>query len=178
MTAQPSSRYSPPPHRSVRRLDPGVHRSSAHRTSPRRDPHRVVTFEAAVRLGVNLVLGIGAISTLIKLVPYNLTQQEKLRELSSEVAEIEGRVDRLQAEFDHNFDPNQTMNVMREQSARLNPNQRQIIWMHPTASTAERIPHDADQSQQAFSRQEGLGIRRQTKTQNQGLEASKLENRQ
>jgi len=171
MTAQPSSRYSPLPHPSTSRLGSRVHRSAyqsqssvSHQSSTsrssRRDPHRIATFEAAVRLGVNLVLGIGAISTLIKLVPYNLAQQAKLHEIRSEVAEVEGRVDRLQAEFDRNFDPNQTMNVMREQSARLNPNQRQIIWMNPaSATTAEQVPDESDESQQAFSRPEEWGFR-------------------
>lgn len=153
MSAQPSSRYSLPPHRSSRRLAPHVNqvnRSSLHR-SPRRDPHRAATFETATRLGVNAVLGIVAISTLVKLIPYVMDQQEKLHEIRSEVAEIEGRVDRLRAEFDRNFDPNQTMNVMREQSARLNPNQRQIIWMDPSAATAQKREDRANQSQQAFS---------------------------
>lgn len=150
MSAQPSSRYPLPPHRSSRRLAPHDPRSSQRR-SPRRDPHRAVTFEAATRLGVNAVLGIVAISTLIKLIPYIMDQQEKLREIRSEVAEIEGRVDHLRAEFDRNFDPNQTMNVMREQSARLNPNQRQIIWMDPGAATAQKAKERESQSQQAFS---------------------------
>lgn len=146
MTAQPSSRQPLPPHRSYRRLAPRVRRS------PRRDPQRAITFEASARLGVNVLLGVMAISALIKLLPYNLAQQERLREIRSEVAELDGQVDRLQAEFDRNFDPHQTLEVMREQSARLTPTQRQIIWMDPTsASTAQTAPDAAHQNQQAFS---------------------------
>jgi hypothetical protein len=82
-------------------------------------------------------LGLVAVSALVRLVPYNMMQSTKLKELRTEVAEVEGRVDVLRAEFKRNFDPQQALNVMQEQSARMHPNQRQIIWLTPTDSIAE-----------------------------------------
>jgi hypothetical protein len=103
---------------------------------------------------VNLLLGVMAVSALVKLLPYNLAQQERLHEIQSEVAKLDGRVDRLQAEFDRNFDPHQTMEVMREQSARINPNQHQIIWKPPSSVDTAHNPSDASDAphpeQQAF----------------------------
>jgi hypothetical protein len=71
-------------------------------------------------------------------VPYNLSQQQRLGEVRSEVAKLDQRVDELRAEFDRHFDPQQSMHVMQEQSARVNPNQRQIIWVTPSATTAQQ----------------------------------------
>lgn len=109
----------------------------------------------SARLGVNVLLGLMAVSALIKLLPYNLAQQQRLQEIRSEVAELDERVDRLQAEFDRNFDPHQALEVMREESARLTPNQRQIIWVEPgSAATAQNKPDATHREQQAFSLQQ------------------------
>lgn len=150
MSAQPSSRppLPSPSHHSSRRL------ATRARRSPRRDPHRATTVEVTARLGVNLLLSSMAVAALIKLLPYNLDQQSRLQEIRSDVAELDAQVDQLQAEFDRNFDPNQTMEVMREQSARVTPNQRQVIWMNPaSASTAQSAPDAVHPDQQAFSPQ-------------------------
>ena len=66
-----------------------------------------------------------------------MAQQEKLNELQVEVAAMEEQVANLRAEFDRHFDPQQTMSVMQEQSARVNPNQRQVFWMAPSSTTAQ-----------------------------------------
>jgi outer membrane murein-binding lipoprotein Lpp len=139
MSAQPSLR--PPNPRSSRR--------AASRRSPR-SPYRAAAIEGSMRLGVNLVLGIVAISALVRLLPYNLAQQQRLNEIRSEVAKLDQQVDQLRAEFNRHFDPQQTMHVMQEQSARVNPNQRQIIWLSPSSTTAREADPQTDQ-QQAFS---------------------------
>lgn len=109
------------------------------RCAVRSHPHRALAFEATVKLGVNVVLGVIATSALASLVPYTLAQQAKLEELQTEVAELDWQVNRLQTEFDRHFDPQQSLSVMQEQSARINPNQRQVVWVTPSG-TIKREP--------------------------------------
>jgi hypothetical protein len=90
MSAQPSRRPSSPPSQSLRRRP---RRASASSRRSSRDPHQATAIEVSVRLGVNVLLGIIAVSTLIKLVPYNLSQQQRLGEVRSEVAKLDQRVD-------------------------------------------------------------------------------------
>jgi uncharacterized membrane-anchored protein YhcB (DUF1043 family) len=111
----------------------------------------------SARLGVNVLLGIIAISTLIKLVPYNLTQQKRLEEVRSEVVKLDERVDELRAEFDRHFDPHQSMHVMQEQSARVNPNQRQIVWLTPSATTAQQPEQPSSEKQSGQQSEKSIG---------------------
>jgi uncharacterized membrane protein (DUF106 family) len=80
----------------------------------------------------NTILSMAAIAALVKLLPYQLTQQEKLREVRMEVQSTQERVNELRNNFSRNFDPNQTRKVMQEQSPRVDPNQRRIFWVKRT----------------------------------------------
>lgn len=88
-----------------------------------------MALELTVKLAVNLVLLSAAIAALVRILPYQSSQQEKLRELSAEVNATETRVDRLRLSFNRNFDPQQARNVMQEQSYRVDPRQRQVVWL-------------------------------------------------
>jgi hypothetical protein len=132
MNALPRYNYPPP--------SPEPTRRKMVRRRPRRNPHQAVVFENGFKLGVNCLLSVIALSALVKLVPYNLAQQAKLKEIRIEVAEIEGRVDHLQAELNRQFDPQQAMSVMQEESIRVDPRQRQIVWVAPTDSLAQTSP--------------------------------------
>jgi hypothetical protein len=79
-------------------------------------------------LVVNVVLSAAAITGLVQLLPYHLSQQAKLREVRAEVKRSEARVKNLHADFSRANDPGQAMSVMREQSAWVDPTQRQIVW--------------------------------------------------
>jgi hypothetical protein len=129
MNALPRYDYPPPPERVRRR---------AVRRRPRQNPHQVAAIEIGFKLGVNCILAIVATSALLKLVPYNLAQQTKLQEIRTEVSEIEDRVGHLQADLNRQFDPQQAMSVMQEESIRVDPRQRQIVWLSPASSTAQR----------------------------------------
>jgi len=83
-----------------------------------------------------MVVLIAAGAALIRLVPQNLAQQARLQELQTEVAFVERRVDQLQDRFNRHFDPQQTRAIMQEQSNRVDPNQRQVIWVAPAAPAA------------------------------------------
>jgi hypothetical protein len=80
---------------------------------------------------VNILLSTAAIAGLIKLLPHHLSQQAKLREVRLEAERTEERVNNLRADFSRSFDPGQAKSVMQEQSHRVDPTQRQVVWQNP-----------------------------------------------
>ena len=137
---QPSS-PSPSPNRPSRQHRPRVRRQS------RRNLEQAIVAETGVKLAVNVVLGIAAVTALAKLIPYNLSQRQDLDQLQSVVQEVEVRVSALQSDLDRQFDPQQARSIMQEQSFRVDPNQRQIVWMTQgqAASTATQPAPTAEQ---------------------------------
>ncbi|MBH8553761.1 hypothetical protein I8751_15570 [Nostocaceae cyanobacterium CENA357] len=95
----------------------------------RQRSYQVMAMESTVKIVVNFAISAAAISALMQLLPYHWSQQDKLREIRTEVKLTEGRVNSLQAEFSRNFDPSQTKSIMQEQGYRFDPNQRQIVLM-------------------------------------------------
>jgi len=100
------------------------------RTQRRQQRHsfRAVAGETSAKLVVNIVLSAAAIAGLAQLLPYHLSQQSKLGEVRSEVKRAEERVKNLRTDFKRSFDPGQAKSVMQEQSSRVDPNQRQVVW--------------------------------------------------
>jgi hypothetical protein len=100
------------------------------RTQRRQRHHsfRAVAGETTAKLVVNMVLSAAAIAGLVQLLPYHLSQQTKLREVRLEVKRTETRVNNLRTDFSRSFDPGQAKSVMQEQSYRVDPNQRQVVW--------------------------------------------------
>lgn len=94
----------------------------------RRHSFRAVAGETTAKLVVNVVLSAAALTGLVQLLPYHLSQQAKLREVRTEVRRAEERVKNLHADFSRANDPGQVRSVMQEQSFRVDPNQRQIVW--------------------------------------------------
>jgi hypothetical protein len=139
MNALPRYNYPPPP------PDPTPRRKVRRR--PRRNPHQALIAEIGFKVGVNGVLAIVAITALVKLVPYNLAQQAKLREIRVEVSDLENRVGQLRADLNRQFDPQQAMSVMQEESIRVDPQQRQVVWLPPSGSTAQ-VPPSVQSGQQ------------------------------
>ncbi|MEM8780713.1 MAG: hypothetical protein AAGF26_17980 [Cyanobacteria bacterium P01_G01_bin.49] len=103
-------------------------RSRRHLSADAHLEHQWVTTEITVKLAVNGVLSIAAIISLLNLIPYQWSQQAKLKEVQVEVQETERRVSQLRNNFHHNFDPHKIDQVMQEQSPRLQPTQRRIFW--------------------------------------------------
>ncbi|YAI81390.1 MAG: hypothetical protein ACQJCO_06045 [cyanobacterium endosymbiont of Rhopalodia sterrenbergii] len=87
-----------------------------------------MTTEIKVKLIVNGTLSVLAACTLLKLLPYQFLQQEKLKEVRTQVQETERRVGELRKDFSRNFDPHQVKQVMQENSPLIDPNKRQIYW--------------------------------------------------
>ncbi|MBZ8180055.1 MAG: hypothetical protein SAL07_03440 [Oscillatoria sp. PMC 1051.18] len=105
------------------------------RRTTRRPRHRrrysqgAVVAEITVKILVNGVLSAAAIAALLKLLPYHLSQQAKLREVRTEVKRTEQRVNELRDRFSYSFDPHQTQNIMQEQTGRVQPNQLRVVWL-------------------------------------------------
>lgn len=106
----------------------------------RRRTHRAIAAELSAKLVVNLVLAIASGSALVKLLPYGLAQQAKLQEIRAEVSLVGNRVAQVQGDLDRNFDPQQMRTIMQEQSSRVDPQQRQVIWLTPARTGATAPP--------------------------------------
>jgi cell division protein FtsB len=130
---EPDRKRSPRPRRRLRQ---------------RRNPHQSVAVEASLRLAVNVVVGMVAIASIVRLLPQNISQQQKLNTLQTDVAALELRVDRLQESFARQFDPGQTRSVMQEETGRIGIGQRPIVWIKPS-SEAAGVPVPASASGQA-----------------------------
>ncbi|BAY94144.1 MULTISPECIES: slr1601 family putative cell division protein [unclassified Tolypothrix] len=102
----------------------------------RQRSHQVMAMEVTAKIAVNIAISTAAVSALVQLLPYHWLQQEKLREMRTEVKQMEKRVEVLQAEFSRNFDPHQAKSIMQQQSYRFDPNQRQIVLMNPDEASA------------------------------------------
>ena len=97
----------------------------------RQRSYQVMALESTAKIAVNLVITAVAGSALAQLVPYHWSQQQKLREINTEVKLMEVHVNSLQVEFSRNFDPQQTKSIMQQQGYRFDPTQRQVILMNP-----------------------------------------------
>ena len=131
MNAFPSSRppLQPEPKRRV------VPRPKRHL---RQRSYQVMAIETTAKITVNLLMSVAATSALVQLLPYHWLQQEKLREISTEVKLMEGRVDNLQTEFSRNFDPRQAKSIMQQQAYRFDPNQRQVVILNQERPETEQ----------------------------------------
>lgn len=97
----------------------------------RQRSHQIMAIETSVKITVNLVIITAAVSALTQLLPYHWLQQDRLREIRTEVKLMEGRVNNLRTEFSRNFDPSQAHIIRQEQSYRFNRNQRQVVLINP-----------------------------------------------
>ncbi len=106
------------------------HRRKVTRTKRlhRRHTQGAIVGETTAKLVVNVMLCAAALTGLTKLWPYHSSQQTKLREVRAEVKLTEKRVKDLKKDFSRSFDPKQANSVMQEQSYRVDPAQRQVVW--------------------------------------------------
>jgi hypothetical protein len=105
----------------------------------RQRSYQVMALETSAKITVNLVIITAALSALIQLLPYHWLQQDRLREIRTEVKLLEARVNNLRAEFSRNFDPSQANAIKKEQSYRLAPNQKQLIFINPDIQYGQKF---------------------------------------
>jgi len=126
---------SPPPKKPQhprRRLS----RRSQVRVRPRQN-HRAIALETTAKILTNVVLSACAISALVQILPYQRAANEKWREIQAEVDQTQARVERQQEEFSRYFDPQQAQSIMQENGNRIDPRQRQIVWLDDGQMTAD-----------------------------------------
>lgn len=111
--------------------------NSQQKRRSRQRPHLILTAETITKLAVNCALSGAAVSALINFLPDYLSIQTKLREIRAEVNVTQNRVNHLQADFNRTFDPQQGKTVMQEQSDRVDPSQRQVIWIEKNSTDSD-----------------------------------------
>lgn len=90
--------------------------------------HQIMALETTAKIGVNFAIVAAAISALTQLLPYHWSQQDKLRAIRTEVNVTQERVNDLQIELNHNFDPRQAKVLMQQQGYRFDPKQKQVVF--------------------------------------------------
>ena len=90
--------------------------------------------ETSLKLFFSFVIGMAAVVSVIKLVPYHFSQKAKLKEIRSQVEETERRVEILREQLNRNFDSEQTHILMEEYSPNIAPNRSRVFWEEETMS--------------------------------------------
>ncbi|MDH6062020.1 hypothetical protein NWP17_16525 [Chrysosporum bergii ANA360D] len=96
----------------------------------RQRSYQVMALETTAKIVVNLTISAAALSGLLQLIPYQWRQQDRLREVSTEVKLMEERVESLQREFKRNFDPHQTHSIRQQQAYRFEPDQLPVVFVN------------------------------------------------
>ena len=91
--------------------------------------HKNLATEVTIKLAINGLLSVAAIAAFTKLLPYHFAQQAKLEEVRIELKQTEDRVNKLRENFSTSFDSSDSKIVMRQQSPRVDPNQRRIFLL-------------------------------------------------
>lgn len=117
------------------------HRHLSRRSQVRVRPQKnygAIALENTVKILTNFALSAFAVSALVQILPHQRVAHEKWREIQAEVHKTEARVEKQQQEFSRYFDPQQAQNIMQENGDRVDPRQRQVVWLHPHQMTADK----------------------------------------
>jgi hypothetical protein len=109
-------------------------KSRPQRISSHRPSYKGITAEITLKLILSWIVTIAALASAIKLLPYHFSGQAKLKEIRTQVAETEVRVFQLREQLNHNFDPQQSTNLMERYSSSLAPNRSRIFLLPETSS--------------------------------------------
>ena len=104
----------------------------------RKRTYQILGLEVTAKIAVNMIISTASVSALCQLLPYYWVQQDKLREVRTEVKVMEERVGNLQQEFSRNFDPKQSKTIMQQQLYRFDANQRPIIIINQDQTVTEK----------------------------------------
>lgn len=86
-------------------------------------------WESGLQIGFNVIVSVVAIGALGHILPERSPRNATLAQLEADVSEREGRVDRLRERFVYYFDPTQLQSIIREESQKIHPQQRPIVWV-------------------------------------------------
>ncbi len=123
------------------------------RASPRRRPRRrpslhprqrrnsrswASVLETGLKLTVDVTVSLGAIAALSQLLPSYTRSQDQLEQLHEDVDTTRSQVQGLQGQFSRYFDPTQVRNLIEEETQRLDPQRRPIVWTEPVEQEVNR----------------------------------------
>jgi cell division protein FtsB len=106
-------------------------RSRRFRRVSKAHPLLGVTVETSAKLLANIFLSAIALVILARTLPEQIAQKQRLEELTTQVQQAELRVNELQTDFHHAFDPTQEAIAVQERSNYISPRQQRIIWVKP-----------------------------------------------
>jgi hypothetical protein len=86
-------------------------------------------WESGLQLSFNTLVTVVAISALTQILPERSARNTNLAQLEAEVSEQEHRVDNLRERFVYYFDPAQLQSIIQEESQKIHPQQRPIVWV-------------------------------------------------
>lgn len=90
-------------------------------------------WESGMVLGVNAVLISTAIVTLAHLVPYQLTQHAKLKEIRAEESTLSLDIQTLKQSYEQNQSPEAAQRVAQQQGNLMPADQVNVVLTHPAA---------------------------------------------
>ncbi|MDY6785698.1 MAG: hypothetical protein SW833_24635 [Cyanobacteriota bacterium] len=102
----------------------------------RRYSYGAIVVETLLKVLVNGVLSAAAIAALSDLLPHLQSNRAKLQEIQVRVEEAEVKVEQLRDKFSKTFDPSQAKSVMQQQSARMDPDRRRVVFNKSSRKTA------------------------------------------
>ncbi len=105
----------------------------------RQRSYQLLALETTAKIAVNLAISTAAVSALVQLVSAHWTQQDRLREVRTEVKLMEERVETLQNEFKRSFDPHQAHSIRQQQAYRFDPNQLPVVFVNRDGKEVEAL---------------------------------------
>ncbi|AFY40519.1 hypothetical protein Lepto7376_4411 [[Leptolyngbya] sp. PCC 7376] len=108
-----------------------VRRQPQQRQAQQSRRNRAVLIELSLQTTVNCALVGVAIAAIANLLPHHMSQQERIAEIRTEVAEAEYRVNQLREDFNGNFDAYESQDLIREHSDKVDLLEKRIIWVEP-----------------------------------------------
>jgi hypothetical protein len=121
--------------RAQRLLGNATKTSSISKNSADIRPASTKLWESGMVLGVNTVLISTAIVTLSHLVPHQLTQHAKLKQIRAEQSSLAQDIQTLQQNYEQNMSPEAAQRVAQQQGNLMPANQVNVVLTHPTTKT-------------------------------------------
>ncbi|MGB3613922.1 MAG: hypothetical protein WBA10_09025 [Elainellaceae cyanobacterium] len=123
----PKRRHQPPSSSSAK---PGRRPRRSQRLQRRL---RGIALEMGILSSINLVVMAAAATAIVKLIPYNTAQREKLTVLQVQVESLDQRVNALRQDFNRAFDPQRSLVNRRELGNLTAPGQRPVHFTDQTS---------------------------------------------
>lgn len=116
------------------------------RVRPKRNPslaakHRQIGREIIVKVLLNLGILTAGLVALTQLVPYYLSQREKLTNLEAAQKEAQAHVNQLNANYQQDSQPQALERIAQEEANLIRPHQRRIVWVKPgVTANSQPVP--------------------------------------